>query len=284
MSVISNHNGEKKRRSRTTIYFPFLSRALLERSSLLQVRWELWEIGVLLAAFGVAQFVRLSCLPFMLRLSSSAALNVSLLSTDFYAIMAGVLFFRYTVSSEKLSIGPMMLLILRPVILENLSVLAHSFLVLKSNFLPCWFALYSVCIPLYKKRAIVKKNENRWKWHLFIYDLLLHHHHRCVDLLPLAACQPVFPVIIQISCQSFFSHISLLFFISSSFFSFSRSVSWTQSTAALVQNRNYIFFPRKPLFCLEVFLELVLLHGEVHFSHFGTISMLCKRGVSNYFA
>jgi solute carrier family 35 protein F1/2 len=70
---------------------------LLERDELLNIRWELWEVSVLLAAFTVAQLAFYVCLPTMLRLSSAAALHLSLLSTDFYAIIAGVVFFQYKV-------------------------------------------------------------------------------------------------------------------------------------------------------------------------------------------
>ena len=72
----------------------------LERGELLSIRWELWEIGVLLAAFSVAQFARMSLLPFMVRLSSSAGLTLSLLSADFYAVVAGIVFFHYKVKLE----------------------------------------------------------------------------------------------------------------------------------------------------------------------------------------
>lgn len=74
-------------------------RAALERSALLSVRWELWEISVLLVALSVAQFVRVSCISFMFRASSSAGLSLGLLATDVYTIAAGVFFFRYKVSS-----------------------------------------------------------------------------------------------------------------------------------------------------------------------------------------
>ena len=74
-----------------------LHRAVLERSELLQLRWDLWEVSVLLVAFGAAQFVRLSCLHVMIRLSSAAGLNLALLATDFYAVMAGITFFQYKV-------------------------------------------------------------------------------------------------------------------------------------------------------------------------------------------
>ena len=77
-----------------------LSSAVLERSELLQLRWDLWEVSVLLLAFGVAQFVRVSCLHVMIRLSSAAGLNLALLATDFYAVMAGITFFHYKVRSS----------------------------------------------------------------------------------------------------------------------------------------------------------------------------------------
>eukprot|EP00095_Tigriopus_kingsejongensis_P001806 maker-scaffold10_size831480-snap-gene-1.10 protein:Tk01806 transcript:maker-scaffold10_size831480-snap-gene-1.10-mRNA-1 annotation:"hypothetical protein DAPPUDRAFT_225937" len=63
--------------------------AFLERDDIFNVKWELWEITVLLAAFSVAQFVRVSLLPVMLKLSSSAGLTLSLLSCDFYVVLAG---------------------------------------------------------------------------------------------------------------------------------------------------------------------------------------------------
>ena len=76
-------------------------RALLERDDLLNIKWELWEVSVLLAAFTVAQLAFYICLPTMLRLSSAAALHLSLLSTDFYAIIAGVVLFKYKVRMLK---------------------------------------------------------------------------------------------------------------------------------------------------------------------------------------
>ena len=82
-----------------------LSRAVLERSELLQLRWDLWEVSVLLLAFGVAQFVRVSCLHVMIRLSSAAGLNLALLATDFYAVMAGITFFQYKVRSSVSQFG-----------------------------------------------------------------------------------------------------------------------------------------------------------------------------------
>nr|XP_040572566.1 solute carrier family 35 member F2-like [Lepeophtheirus salmonis] len=69
--------------------------SFLEIEEIRQIRWELWEVSVLLIAYTIAQLAYHASLPYMLKLSSSAGLNLSLLSTDFYSIMAGVLFFNY---------------------------------------------------------------------------------------------------------------------------------------------------------------------------------------------
>ena len=73
---------------------------LLERVE--QIRWELWEVGVLLAAFTIAQFAYYSSLPHLIRLSSAAGLHLSLLATDYYSIAAGVIFFNYHFSPVHL--------------------------------------------------------------------------------------------------------------------------------------------------------------------------------------
>ena len=73
-------------------------RSLLERDELVNIRWELWEVTVLLVAFVVAQFAFYACLPYLLKLSSATALNLNLLATDYYNIVAGIIFFKYKVS------------------------------------------------------------------------------------------------------------------------------------------------------------------------------------------
>ena len=72
-------------------------RSLLERDELVNIRWELWEVTVLLVAFVVAQFAFYACLPYLLKLSSATALNLNLLATDYYNIVAGMVFFKYKV-------------------------------------------------------------------------------------------------------------------------------------------------------------------------------------------
>jgi hypothetical protein len=87
----------QKKFHKPAYYLTFVFSVVLERGEILDVRWELWEISVLLVALAIAQFVRISCLHFMLRLSSAAGLNLAMLATDFYAIVAGIVFFQYKV-------------------------------------------------------------------------------------------------------------------------------------------------------------------------------------------
>ena len=93
--------------------------SLLERENLLYgIRWELWDVGVLLAAYTVAQFAFYSSLPHLIKLSSAAGLHLSLLTTDFYSIMAGMIFFKYQVRLRdsltlKCCVTPLFLLQLR---------------------------------------------------------------------------------------------------------------------------------------------------------------------------
>ena len=79
------------------------SRSLLERVELVNIRWELWEISVLLLAFAIAQFAFYSCLPYLLKMTSATALNLNLLATDYYTIVAGIVFFNYKVSYFEFS-------------------------------------------------------------------------------------------------------------------------------------------------------------------------------------
>ena len=76
-------------------------RAILERSELVSIKWGLWEVSVLLVALAIAQTVFYACIPHLLKMSSATALNLSLLATDFYAIVAGIVFFHYKVSKLR---------------------------------------------------------------------------------------------------------------------------------------------------------------------------------------
>ena len=91
----SHQVGGKPFLSLLNIFFFF--RSLLERVELVNIRWELWEVSVLLLAFAIAQFTFYSCLPYLLKMASATALNLSLLATDYYTIVAGIVFFNYKV-------------------------------------------------------------------------------------------------------------------------------------------------------------------------------------------
>ena len=78
-------------------------RSLLERNELVNIRWELWEVSILLLAFVIAQFAYYACLPYLLRMASATALNLSLLAADYYTVVAGMVFFNYKVNSLNFS-------------------------------------------------------------------------------------------------------------------------------------------------------------------------------------
>ena len=85
-------------------------RSLLERDELVSIRWELWEVSVLLLAFVIAQFAYYACLPYLLKMASATALNLSLLATDYYTVVAGMVFFNYKVLFWVLSVPKVILL------------------------------------------------------------------------------------------------------------------------------------------------------------------------------
>jgi hypothetical protein len=80
-------------------------RSLLERDELVSIRWELWEVSVLLLAFVIAQFAYYACLPYLLKMASATALNLSLLATDYYTVVAGMVFFNYKVLLYVVNVG-----------------------------------------------------------------------------------------------------------------------------------------------------------------------------------
>ena len=83
---------------------------MLERDELVSIRWELWEVSVLLLAFVIAQFAYYACLPYLLKMASATALNLSLLATDYYTVVAGMVFFNYKVLFWVLSVPKVILL------------------------------------------------------------------------------------------------------------------------------------------------------------------------------
>ncbi|XP_069680906.1 solute carrier family 35 member F2-like isoform X2 [Periplaneta americana] len=69
--------------------------AVLERETLLTVSWGSWQVAALLVGFGVAQFLFHMSAPAMLRDSGATALQLSLLTADFYWLMLSILLLQY---------------------------------------------------------------------------------------------------------------------------------------------------------------------------------------------
>lgn len=67
----------------------------LERTLILTISWNLWEIPALFAAFSLAQIIYYLCFPTALKVCTPAGLNLSLLSTNFYSLGAATLVFKY---------------------------------------------------------------------------------------------------------------------------------------------------------------------------------------------
>ena len=61
-------------------------------------------------AFVIAQFAYYACLPYLLKMASATALNLSLLATDYYTVVAGMVFFNYKVLFWVLSVPKVILL------------------------------------------------------------------------------------------------------------------------------------------------------------------------------
>jgi solute carrier family 35 protein F1/2 len=72
--------------------------SVLERTSLVSVNWNNYRVALLLAGFIVALVLFYILMPVMLRRSSATVVDLSLLTADFYALLCGIVIFKYTVS------------------------------------------------------------------------------------------------------------------------------------------------------------------------------------------
>jgi len=70
---------------------------ILERTSISSIDWSLPVVG-LLVAFGLCLFAMYSLTPYMLLLAGATVFNLSLLTSDVYAIIAGIFIFNYVPS------------------------------------------------------------------------------------------------------------------------------------------------------------------------------------------
>lgn len=68
---------------------------LLEWEEVLLVPWTEWRILCLIVAFAVCQFGFYVLTPFVIQITSAVTVNLSLLTSDFFALIAGILIFKY---------------------------------------------------------------------------------------------------------------------------------------------------------------------------------------------
>lgn len=75
--------------------YSILQTAILERHTVLSVPWSNWQVVALLIGFGLAQFIFHVVAPVMLRETGATALQLSLLTADFYWLMLNVALLQY---------------------------------------------------------------------------------------------------------------------------------------------------------------------------------------------
>uniref|UniRef100_A0A1B0GM46 EamA domain-containing protein n=1 Tax=Phlebotomus papatasi TaxID=29031 RepID=A0A1B0GM46_PHLPP len=71
---------------------------LLERNALMDVNWEDTTILIYLALYGVLQFIFYALIPYVLRNSGSTALQLYLLTSDFFSLIIGMVRYKFQVS------------------------------------------------------------------------------------------------------------------------------------------------------------------------------------------
>jgi solute carrier family 35 protein F1/2 len=70
--------------------------AILEREELSNLDFESYETIILLVGFTLCLFIYYSLTPVMMRITSAAVVNLSILSADFYALVVGLFLFKYS--------------------------------------------------------------------------------------------------------------------------------------------------------------------------------------------
>lgn len=70
---------------------------LIEKNSLMQIDWSNNDIILYLAALGFVQFLFYSLLPHVLKNSGSTAVQLYLLTADFYTLVIGIVSYHYRV-------------------------------------------------------------------------------------------------------------------------------------------------------------------------------------------
>jgi len=76
-------------------------RAALEHEQVASIDWSEWRIILLLGAFTITLFAYYIVTPTVMKVTSATAVNLSLLSADFYTLVIGVLLFQFKVFTTK---------------------------------------------------------------------------------------------------------------------------------------------------------------------------------------
>jgi len=71
-------------------------RAILERTQLASIMWN-WEIVLWMLLFAACLFSMYSIVPYYLRKAGATAMNLSLLTSDFYGLLFGIVLFGFQV-------------------------------------------------------------------------------------------------------------------------------------------------------------------------------------------
>ncbi|KAI1895711.1 hypothetical protein AGOR_G00109060 [Albula goreensis] len=78
-------------------FFSGIQLAVVEHKELLKVRWD-WQIGLLYIGFSACMFGLYSFMPVVIKRTSAATVNLSLLTADLYSLFCGLFLFQYKFS------------------------------------------------------------------------------------------------------------------------------------------------------------------------------------------
>ncbi|XP_037533585.1 solute carrier family 35 member F2 [Nematolebias whitei] len=70
---------------------------ILERSEVSNIKWS-WQVGLLFSAYALCMFALYSWMPVVMKLSSAASVNLSLLTADLFSLFFGIFLFHYNFS------------------------------------------------------------------------------------------------------------------------------------------------------------------------------------------
>ncbi|XP_029966009.1 solute carrier family 35 member F1 [Salarias fasciatus] len=79
-------------------FFSGIQLAIMEHKELLKVSWD-WQIGLLYVGFSAFMFGLYSFMPVVMKRTSAASVNLSLLTSDLYTLFCGLFLFHYRFSS-----------------------------------------------------------------------------------------------------------------------------------------------------------------------------------------